>query len=94
MTRKTIAWIFFIGMLSACWSRDIQVNVTFDRLSGLTAADRVVFEDNTIGAVQAVAYNPDGTYTVQVRIEKSFESAVTQYSHFRIAGPQGRDGRS
>jgi hypothetical protein len=84
MTRKTIMWFFFIVMLSACWSRDIQINLTFDRLSGLAKDDRVVFEDNAIGDVQAVMYNPDGSYTVQARIEKNFEYAVTQYSHFRI----------
>ena len=84
MVRKTIVWLLFIWGLSACVSNDIQINVTFDHLSGLTKEDRVVFEDNTIGSVQAVSYNPDGSYTVQVRIEKSFQNAVTQYSHFRI----------
>ena len=84
MTRKTILWVLFLWMLSACGARDIRVNVTFDHLSGLTKADRVVFEGNAIGAVQDVSYNQDGSYTVQVRIEKGFENAVTQYSHFRI----------
>lgn len=84
MTRKTIVWVLFLWMLSACVSRDIRINVTFDHLSGLAKADRVVFEGNTIGDVQDVSYNQDGSYTVQVRIEKNFENAVTQYSHFRI----------
>lgn len=85
MTRKAIIWILFIGVLSACWSRDVRINVKFDHLSGLAREDRIVFEGNTIGSVQAITYNPDGSYTVQVRIEKGFENAVTQYSHFRIA---------
>ena len=84
MTRKTIVWVLFLWALSACMSRDIRVNVTFDHLAGLAKSDRVVFEGNTIGAVQDVSYNQDGGYTVQVRIEKNFENAVTQYSHFRI----------
>jgi hypothetical protein len=84
MTRKTIVWLFFIWVLSACWSQDIRINVTFDRLSGLATEDRVLFEGNPIGGVQAIKYNPDGSYTVQVQIEKGFENAVTQYSHFRI----------
>ena len=84
MTGRTIVWVLFLWMLSACGSRDIGINVTFDHVSGLTEADRVVFEGNTIGAVQDVSYNQDGSYTVQVRIEKNFENAVTQYSHFRI----------
>jgi hypothetical protein len=84
MTRKTIIWVLFIGALSACWSQDIRINVTFDHPSGLAREDRVLFEGNPIGGVQAINYNPDGSYTVQVHIEKSFENAVTQYSHFRI----------
>lgn len=85
MTRKTIVWAFFIWALSACGSQDIRINVTFDHLAGLEKEDRVLFEGNTIGVVRVVTYNPDGSYTVQVRIEKGFENAVTQYSHFRIA---------
>lgn len=84
MTRKTIVWVLFIWVLSACWARDTRINVTFDRLSGLAKEDRVLFEGNNIGGVQTVTYNPDGSYTVQVRIDKGFENAVTQYSHFRI----------
>jgi paraquat-inducible protein B len=85
MTRKLVVWVLFIGVLSACGGRDIRINVTFDRLSGLAKEDRVLFEGNAIGSVQAVTFNPDGSYTVQVRIQKGFENAVTQYSHFSIA---------
>jgi hypothetical protein len=95
MTRKIFVWILFIWMLSACGSRDIRINVTFNHLSGLAKGDRVLFEGNAIGGVQAVTYNPDGSYTVQVRIENGFENAVTQYSHFSIvADPRISDHKA
>jgi paraquat-inducible protein B len=95
MTRRAIVWVLFIWVLSACGSRDIRINVTFDHLSGLTRQDRVFFEGNAIGDVQDVTYNQDGSYTVQVRIEKGFENAVTQYSHFRIvADPKSSDHKA
>ena len=95
MTRKTIMWFFFIIMLSACLSRDIQINLTFDRLSGLAKDDRVIFEDNAMGGVQAVAYNPDGSYTVHADIDKGFAHAVTQYSNFSIVpDPQRSDHKA
>jgi paraquat-inducible protein B len=95
MTRKTVFWILIIGMLGACWTRDVRINITFARLSGLVRQDRVLFEDNPIGEVLDIKYNPDGIYTVQVRIEKGFENAVTQYSHFRIvADPKLSDHKA
>jgi hypothetical protein len=95
MTRKAIVWVLFIWVLSACGARDIRINVTFDHLSGLTRQDRVYFEGNTIGDVQDVTYNQDGSYTVEVRIAKGFENAVTQYSHFRIvADPNSSDHKA
>jgi MlaD protein len=86
MMRKTAIWALSVLMLSACWSPDIRINIIFDQLSGLARKDRVIFDGNAIGDVQTISYNSDGSYTVQVKIEKNFENAVTQYTHFKVVG--------
>lgn len=96
MIRKMSVWILFfsVGLTTmACRSNAIWINVTFDQLSGLAREDRVLFEGNQIGSVQAVQYNPDRSYTVQVQIDKGFANAVTQYSRFRIIQDPGRSSR-
>jgi hypothetical protein len=84
MTRKMTACLILILAVWGCRSNEIRLNVTFDHLSGLAKEDRIIFEGNRIGSVQAVKYNSDGSYTVQVSIDKGFLHAVTQYSHFSI----------
>lgn len=84
MTRNSLVCIFLLVAISGCWGNEIGLNVTFDRISGLAKQDPVIFDGNRIGSVQAVQYNQDGSYTVQVSIEKGFSNAATQYSHFKI----------
>ena len=95
MTRKIFAcFVFFLAILG-CRSHEIRLYVTFDHLSGLVGEDRVIFEGNQIGSVQAVSYNSDGRYTVQVGIDKGFMHAVTQYSNFSIIeDPQRSDHKA
>jgi paraquat-inducible protein B len=90
MTRTMTACFIFLLAVSGCRSHEIRLNVTFDNLSGLVRQDRVIFEGNQIGSVQAVKYNPDGDYTVQVTIDKGFLHAVTQYSLFSIVDDNER----
>jgi hypothetical protein len=85
MMRTVAIWALSIFALWACWLQDIQINITFDHLSGLVKADRVILDGNAIGDVRAISYNPDGSYTVQVQIERNFSNAITQYTHFKIA---------
>ncbi|MEJ2155845.1 MAG: hypothetical protein P8X96_10950 [Desulfobacteraceae bacterium] len=81
-------------VLVACSSGGaIEVNVTFERLSGVEKDDRVIFESNTAGHVQAVRYNSDGTYTVQVVIDEGFVSAATEYAQFKVIDDPDRQGR-
>ena len=98
MIRKMTVWAFFLFlalMVLACRSNAIRINVAFDRLSGLSREDRILFEDNQIGSVNSVQYNPDGSYTVHAEIEKAFMFAVTQYSSFSIVpDPQRSDHKA
>ena len=82
MRKTTVIGVFLF--LTACLIQDIRLDITFDRIAGLTKGDRVLFEDNKIGGVETVQYSLDGHYTVEVLIEKNFANAVTQYSQFGI----------
>jgi len=84
MTRKLTACIIICLAVWGCRSQEMELNLTFEHLSGLVRQDRVLFEGNRIGNVQAVQYNSDGSYTVQVGIGTGFLHAVTQYSRFTI----------
>lgn len=84
MIRKTIVGLVLLVVILSCRTNAIELNINFDRISGLAKQDRVIFDGNRIGGVQAVHYNPDGRYTVQVAIDKGFLNAVTQFSRFSI----------
>ncbi len=90
MIRKLTTCLLLLAAISGCRASEIQLNVTFDRLSGLAKQDRVIFDGNEIGKVRAVQYNPDGSYTVQIAIEKGFLHAVTEYSRFSIVQDPGQ----
>lgn len=92
MKRELAVMVFFLLAVLSCRSGNIRVNVTFDQLSGLAREDRVIFESNEIGSVQAVQFNPDGSYTAQVEIDEGFVHAVTQYSQFSIISDPDRQG--
>ncbi len=92
MTRKMATGLILFLAVWGCQFNEIKLNVTFDHLSGLAKEDRIIFEGNRIGSVQAVQYNPDGSYTVQVGIDKGFSHAVTQYSQFSIVEDPERSG--
>jgi paraquat-inducible protein B len=91
MLRKTALLSILLIALTACRSQGIQVNVTFDSLSGLAKDDPVLFEGNHAGRVEAVQYNPDGHYTVRVLIDKGFVNTATEYSQFSVVDDPARD---
>lgn len=92
MYRYIAVCAVLVAALLACSSGGIVVHVNFDHLSGLEKDDRVLFENNAAGHVEAVRYNADGTYTVQVAIDEGFVSAVTEFSQFRVIDDPDRQG--
>ncbi|MEJ2156567.1 MAG: hypothetical protein P8X96_14605 [Desulfobacteraceae bacterium] len=91
---RAILGAFTVLVLAACsLGGGIVVNVNFEHLSGLEKDDRVLFDDNVAGHVQSVQYHSDGTYTVQVFIDKGFVSAATEYAQFQVVDDPDRQGR-
>jgi paraquat-inducible protein B len=72
-------------LLMGCRSHLLQINVHFSRLSGLAPGDRVVFQGNTAGYVDAIHYNKNNSYVVQLNIDKGFENATTEHTRFSVA---------
>ena len=93
MTRKLVAFGMTVLLLFACRPQDIAITVRFERLSGLAANDRVLFENNAAGEVQAIRYNGNGSYAVAVRIDGGFANAVTEYARFEMHDDAGRPNR-
>lgn len=92
-----IRWLFILGFIGlgaqACQSSAHYIHVTYERLHGVAAEDRVLFEQNEAGSVTGVQYTPDGTYVLKLMINKGFVDAITEYTQFHIIDDPGRDGR-
>lgn len=77
---------------SACHSGPLQINIRFDELLGLNQGSRVLFENKTAGTVETIHSNPNGTYSVRVKIDPAYRDAVTEYTQFRIEEDPSKTG--
>jgi hypothetical protein len=79
----------------ALWAcKDIlKIKIRYDHIQGLLEGDRVVFEENQIGAVTGVSYTTDGDYIADVAIKKNFANAATEDSKFYIIDDPVKEDR-
>ena len=80
-------------VVSGWFSQDLNLQIRFDQIYGLTAGDRIIFEQNDIGKVTGVLYEKKGTYRVDATIHHSFKNAVTDRSQFFIIQDPSGKGR-
>lgn len=92
MLKKVLMLGAAVFMLLNCRPQVIQINVHFNRLSGLAPGDRVLFEANAAGSVDSIHYNKDGTYEVRMQIDEGFARAATEYTRFKVVDDIGRSG--
>jgi hypothetical protein len=92
MLRKFIILGVILLTAQACRSSTLEINVRFNTLSGLEKNDRVLFENNPAGRVEAIHYDKDGSYAVRLQIDKGFSNAATEYSRFGLVDDTGRPG--
>jgi hypothetical protein len=92
MVRKFITLGCFIFLIMACRSSARHMTVNYARLSGLALEDVVLFQQNVAGSVAAIHYNSDGTYAVNLKIEKGFANALTEFSQFYLIDDPRREG--
>ena len=83
--------ISFVGL--GCNAGDLDLSVIFDDIQGLKSNDSVIFEHNRIGKVNDVTYTKEGTYRVELRIDKAFKNAATEHVRFFIISDPQNQGR-
>jgi hypothetical protein len=82
----------FVFIAISCRSNVIHLNVTYTHLSGLDPEDRVLVEGNKAGTVAEITYLKDGTYVVELKIDKGFAEALTDASAFYVVDDPARQG--
>ena len=74
-----------------CEAEVLNLTIRFDDIQGLKSNDGVIFETNRIGKVDGVTYAKEGTYRVELRIDKAFKNAATENARFFIVSdPQNK----
>ncbi|MBW1742031.1 MAG: hypothetical protein JRJ47_01185 [Deltaproteobacteria bacterium] len=92
MTRRFLILLLLPVILWGC--KDVlKIKVRYDKIHGLEKGNRVVFEENQIGAVTGVSYTADGDYLADVAIKKSFANAATEDSKFFIIDDSKNEGK-
>lgn len=89
-------WSVFLSVLilnlCACQFGDIDIDARFDRVSGLSKGDRVLFQGNPAGKVSSVKYHSDDRYQVKLSLDKGYAEALTEYSEFHLVDDPDREG--
>ncbi|TAN47135.1 MAG: MCE family protein [Methylococcaceae bacterium] len=78
--------------LAGCLAQTLPLNIRFERLDGLKAGDAVVLRGQTVGQVDAIAYNPSGVFLAQIHIDTAYREAATTATRFYLAGNPEQPG--
>jgi ABC-type transporter Mla subunit MlaD len=79
--------------LTACDLGDLQLFAKFDKLSGLKADDRIIYQNGYIGDVEKITLSDHGHYLVELDIDKDHKKKVTDLSIFYINDDPDIPGR-
>ncbi len=93
MLKKIFPLLIISFVILGCYSRDLNLKIRFTQTEGLRADDRIIFEKNQIGKVDTISYSEKGDYIADVKIDKGFKKAVTEYSRFFIINDPSVKGR-
>lgn len=95
MFKKIVILMMVSLVWLGCEAGDLNLTITFDDIQGLKSNDGVIFETNRIGKVNEVTYTKEGTYRVELRIEKAFRNAATEHTRFIIVSdPENRERKA
>ena len=93
MLKKIFPLLIISFVILGCYSRDLNLKIRFAQTEGLRADDRIIFEKNQIGKVDAISYSEVGDYIADVKIDKGFKKAITEHSRFFIINDPSEKGR-
>lgn len=78
-----LSLLFLCGLVLACLG-NLRLTVAYDQADELKAGDRVIWQEQTIGEVQAVEADATGRIAAQMQIKGNFREKVTDESRFLI----------
>lgn len=79
----------------ACKNNTLNLKIRYHQVQGLQQGDRVIFEQNHIGAVNKVVYSDEGLFIVYIAIKKDFANTATEHSRFFIiTDPQNVENKA
>ncbi len=91
---KKIVILIIISLIGlGCESGGLNLTIRFDDIHGLKSNDGVIFETNRIGKVDGVTYTTEGTYRVELMIDKAFKNAATEHARFIIISDPQNNGQ-
>jgi len=93
MFKKIFPLLIISSVMLGCYNKDLNFKIRFAQPEGLRADDRIIFEKNQIGKVDAISYSERGDYIADVKIDKGFIKAVTEHSRFFIINDPSEKGR-
>ena len=93
MRKKIFLLLIISSVILGCYAGDLNLKIRFAQTEGLRANDRIIFEKNHIGKVDAISYSEGGDYIADVKIDKGFTKAVTEHSRFFIINDPSEKGR-
>ena len=93
MLKKIFLLLIISSVMLGCYNRDLNLKIRFAQTEGLRTDDRIIFEKNHIGKVEAISYSKGGDYIADIKIHKGFKKAVTEHSRFFIINDPSEKGR-
>ena len=90
--KRMIIFGMLCWFVTGCFSSSLDLTIKFDRVEGLKAGDRVLFQENQAGEVEKITYTDEGAYLVQIAIDGNFKAAATEHTRFFIIGDPKVDG--
>lgn len=78
-----LSLLFLCGLVLACLG-NLRLTVAYDQADELKAGARVLWQEQTIGEVQAVEADTTGRIAAQLQIKGDFREKVTDESRFLI----------
>ena len=94
MLKKIFILLTMSFAIPGCYSGDLNLKIRFAQTEGLKADDRIIFEKNGIGKVEAISYSERGDYIADVKIDKGFTKAVSEHSRFFIINDPAEKGKA
>jgi len=95
MLKRILVLVILPFVLLACKENFLNLKIRFHQVQGLNPENRVIFEQNHIGAVKNLFQSDDDFFIVDIAVKKEFADHATEYSRFFIiTDPQHKENKA